>query len=462
MGKIKTGLISVFCLAVAVSLLSCAKKGGTTLAPGHLPAHSTAVTEKTEMTQVENTTENAGDDNDGEDFDPRDAEGDCGADRAYPTPQGPIPTIGPLPTLPVPDVTLRPTPEAVGLPERYEHTGMNISLELPEGYHYESGTSKSARFTAEDKTIEFTLLVQTGRTSGGDLNNIRTSFYHLCDLIHYRQGDEEYKGWDIGIQAIQAQMTYGTVKAVRDILSLEMLQIEGRERATIMPYALATYFDLGQNSYILVVIGEPEDAAVMELFSNSIMASVKEIPETFDLGRLPLETVTDTQTNISFSLPAGWEKIDTYDRLIYRPKATENSPLYDLQVTCFRPTESFTVSYEAPTQIPQKIYLSYLKNPRSRYVDPARVTVNVIGYKDVRLEASGIYVNRYLLETKLLSITTNDDRIYVQDNGVIESYMYTFETSAGEAYAINLSSAISNRYLRNELAELINRTLVIG
>lgn len=445
------------CLFMAMSAVSCADQEETNIEQGHVPVQSgisTSVTENKDIKDTDNPQDNEL---------PHKEECDCDVETdnpilaTYPRPSGLIPTIGPSTPLPLPDVTLRPTPGFIPISERYSHAGLGVSFGLPDGYQFQEGTARSARFTAGNKTIEFTLLVRLGTTSGGVHNNIRVGFTQMKDLLFYNSGNTKCRAWDMGVHSTMTDLRFGQIKATRDVLYLEMIDPERYE--IIFPHALATYFDLGASSYILAVIGEPEDAKTMETLSDSIMTTIQAHEAKIDLASLALETISDTRHGISFKLPTGWVKSTSPGRIVYRPDATMSDPLYHVQVACFTPSTTFNTSYEAPAQIPQQIGHSYLKNPAQR---PAslRTDVRVIGYEDIRLDAAGIYINRYLIQTKVAGLT-GENLKYIQDEGLVESYLYTLETRDGHAYAINISSADANKSLRNEIADLISRTLVI-
>jgi len=332
---------------------------------------------------------------------------------------------------------------------------MGLSFSLPTGYDYVAGSSDYARFTNPEGTVEFYIFSRIQDPLATDVNNIRLMFKQKSPQLSYKSEGTEYIVWDLGVAATSPATSVNSLLITRDTLNLQLY--EKKNYQLITPYALASYFTFNGNSYALVVVGASNEIAAVEALSDAVTPTVEQAEAITGLPVSTAQSVTDTANSVSFSLPSGWTRDENAERIVFRPDVSETDALQFLQVTCFLQTASFTESYKAPSQIPQAIAATYLRNPLSEEngIEAAVTTVN---YLDVEL-GSGAYINRYEIKTSLNSISA-EEKQYVQNEGIVSSYLYTFETEQGKAYAINVSSSSLNRMAMEEVALMIEKSLI--
>jgi hypothetical protein len=444
----RTLLVIIVALIVSVSFIGCKKEPTETNELGDVPPTSSTTYSEPEQTEPSETIspeeleewEVAGDRDTGIEISP----------DVTPAPIGPQPTEEWFP-----DVELNPA-SPVTLGSKMDKPSFGLEISLPEGYTEVDSTAVSARYQKAGSTLEFSLFVRTNVAAGTKINDTRVAFYNMKSLIKYTPNEMPYETWDMGYREFVGDLEIDGQKVARDIL--EIIFLDKEEYSLFTPYSLASYFYLNGNAYILLGISDYEDALVVEAMSDEIIRSIDASETAADTTFLSsTETMIDEANKVSFEIPVGWERIDNPSAIVLRPGESAGEEQKHLQITCFKPTSTFTDAPMAPYVIQDLIGATYRIEPFKRTWRPTN-EVSVTGYKDIPFTLLQRSVNRYEIKS-VLNALSDEDEAFIQSNGVIDSLLYTFETSSGKAYAINVSGGPLNTALRDQLAELINKTI---
>lgn len=346
-----------------------------------------------------------------------------------------------------------PGGEDITFADNFTLGNMGLVFRMPKGYVYDSGSADYAKFTNPQKTVAFYVFVRLNDPNGGDANSTRLMFRQKSSQLSFTIKAKSYTVWDTGYISTGTEENVGTTLFTRDVLDLPL--IEKKSGDIVTPYATAAYFTMSGNSYAFVVVGNSNEIANVDKLSEAMLP-------TFSQAAIPAlpqgatEAVKDDTYGVSFALPAGWIREEGDNRIIFRPDVPETDPLHFLQVTCFQPTQDFVTSYKIHKEIPNAIAASYLENPLTSERN-VRTKITIVKYFDAPL-ASGPHINRYEFST-LVTCLTKGDETYLPNEGSVCSYMYTFDTTGGNAYAINISCSTLNRQAMETLAQLLQDTL---